>query len=176
MMERYEWRRKAKAVAIIDMVLSGMSLLAVIVVAVFAGAATAVVASNKITDPETGKSIEIPDEAKATVGVGLVVMWILVAIMALLTVLELWAAIKLLDGTEIGREPGEAHRSCATWRNVCIVFTVLGFIGNACIGSYIVMVICLLIRGIFLFVVFSYMGELETARGVPGSFGLNVKV
>jgi hypothetical protein len=182
-MEGYKWRGCAKAVAVIDLILLGMGLWCVIVLGLTAGVFTAVPPAEIINIIPGLEKTVIPDSAKEMMGIIGIVLWVFFGILALYTIIILWAAIKLLNGTEMGREPDKAHGLCATWRNCWTVFLILESIGmlfnfyryfplmNLLWPIMVVAVVGLLIRLLFLVVVWNFMAELKERATLPSRIG-----
>ncbi|OXA56521.1 hypothetical protein Fcan01_09236 [Folsomia candida] len=52
-------------------------------------------------------------------------MWMFFALITIMTAVQILAAIRLLNATQLGKEPIGAMRLCRFWRFVCIFFTGL---------------------------------------------------
>jgi len=158
-MDGLKYRKSARVVAYLDLILTSMSLLVVIVLAIIAGGATVVLAKGAAKiDGEVSLTEKQAKQLSAfTIG-----LWVGVVISAILTFVELWAAIKLMNATDIGQDYDEAHRKCSTWRTVCIIFLCLSILGGILIANYISIAIDLLFRGAFLVVVCQFMTELKS--------------
>jgi len=187
-MDTLQYRGKARVVAYVDLILTSMALLVVILLAIFAGAFTAV-ASNpdlitklenrQAQDSEISESEKIdPATTKEILVTSAWIMWIAVAVAAVLTAIQLWAAVKLLNATDVGRQLHEALSKAATWRNVTVVFLIFQIAGGLIAGRYLSTVIGVVIRGIFLFIVHKFMSEVNsrlTMSAMSGPTGVTVK-
>jgi len=166
-----QWRGKAKVVAYLDLIFTSMELFVVLVLAFMAGVFTAGVASvqalDKVQIDPNGPPIVISDDAKNVMAVGVGLVWFIVGITALISIIELWAAIQLMNATEIGRDHLESHRMCSTWRNVCIFVLLISIGLNVVNRSYIWLAITLLIRAAYLYIVHNFMEELRSTQPQP---------
>jgi len=184
-MDTLEWRGKARVVAYVDLVLTSMALLVVILLVVLAGAFTAVANDpeiiNRIEKNQHGGEGEpatFDPAAKEFLVTSAWIIWILVALAAILTAIQLWAAVKLLNATDVGRQLHEALGKAATWRNVTVVFLIFQICGLVLMRSYISGVIGVVIRGIFLYIVHKFMSEVNTrlaTSSFPGPTVVTVK-
>jgi len=157
--ENFHWRRQAKVVGIIDLILAIVDCYVVILVLVICTTTL----HNEVWDLHK-------DE------------WVVILIIGLCTLcgvavsgLELWAAATLIGSTLIGRNPQKALSMALFWRNMDILFILLLFF---CVGTnigleftlsfswiYILMigigVASIVIRCVFFYVVFKYCQELR---------------
>jgi len=163
-MDNLRWRGKARVVGYVDLILTSMGLVFVLLCTVFAGALTAAAATDQGSgeiDPESAKILAI-------------VMWIAVAVAAILTGIQLWAAVKLLNATQVGLELHEALSNAATWRNVTVVFLIFQIVGGLSMGDIVGTVIGVVMRGIFLYVVYEFMSEVESSLTMSSMSGPTV--
>lgn len=75
--------------------------------------------------------------------------------------IQLWACIKLLNGTEMGREAADCLKSCDNWRKVTAASLILAIIYGIAQGKWMALAIQVLLRGGFLYIVQKYMEELK---------------
>jgi len=168
-MDNLQWRRRARIVAYVDLILTSMALLMVILATIGVGVFTAVVNNPEFlnkqangTDSDSDSSPEEIDPAvKEVLAMSTWVLWVVVALAAVFTFIQLWASIKLLNGTDVGREFHEALKRAAIWRNVTIVFLVFSVCSYLFTGSYVSLALSILIRGIFLYIVHKFMLEVN---------------
>jgi len=165
-----EWRGKARVIAYVHLVLTSLVLLLVIFLTVGAGVLTAAhlenpdLASNAHHYGDDDLDSQETQDAKAILAMGAVGLWVVVAVFAIIAFVELYAAIKLLKATDLVREYSEAWNHAATWRNITVVFFVLQVAGCLMSARFLSLVIAVLIRGTFLYIVHKFMAELDYRR------------
>jgi len=165
-MDTLKWRNRARIVGYVDLVLTSMGLLFVILFGIYVGLFTAAVSDDDSMDPET----------KSTLQFGVILLWIVVAFTVVCACIELWAAIKLVNGTDIGREHNEAMKAALIWRKVTVSFLISQVVLLLLQGAFISLVIAIAFRGTLLYIVHNFMEELkfQIASG-PDPIGVTVK-
>jgi len=175
-MDTLKWRGRARIVAYVDLILSSMALLMVIIATIGASIFTVVV-----NDPDFKKRLDgegddpdspkIDPQVKEALATSAWVLWICVALLAVFTFVQLWAAVKLMNGTDVGRDYHDAMSRAATWRNVTVVFLIFQLCGSLVTGTYISLAFGTFMRGIFLFVVLKFMQEINLRLTPPPRYG-----
>jgi len=173
-MDNHNGKRKfARVVAIMDMILTSLGLCVPIILFLFASVAT----------DETTKAASTEEEQSQWQTLA-VVFWILFAVALLFAILQLWAAIKLLNATQIGKEPLEAAKMARVWRGVCIVFTVFvafGIVGSMQRGDNTgaaIKIVQVLLRCIAIYIVHLFIVSAEhvAATSLPSRMPLGLTV
>ncbi|XP_037049137.1 uncharacterized protein LOC119083523 [Bradysia coprophila] len=147
-----EWRIYAKIVAIIDLIFVVMQLLLCLFMIFFAGAVTVAI-SDRSTHAHRPEGVEV---AAWT-------LWFFVAITVIQTGVGLWAAVQLIKATKLGRESEDAYKRGHSWQIVWLVFIVINVVLGCIAGKYVLTSVNVLIRVIFMFIVFRYMQEVQAA-------------
>jgi len=183
-MDSVQYRGKARVVAYVDLILTSMALLVVVLLVVFAGAFTAVANNpdliNKYEEGQgrDSESEKIDPAAREVLVTSAWIIWIAVAFAAIFTGIQLWAAVKLLNATDLGSQLQESLSKAATWRNVTVVFLIFQIAGGLVAGRYYSMVLGILVRGLFLYIVHKFMSEVNsrlTMGAMPGPTVVTVK-
>jgi len=173
-MDTLQWRKKARVVAYLDLVLSSLGLLVMMFAAVGAGILT----TAHLEDPDLARKAQLYDgdggvagldsqeneDAKALLSMGAIVLWVIVGVGTIFIFVQLYAAIKLLKATDLVREFSEAWNHAATWRNITVVFLVLQIGGGLISGRFISLMVSILLRGTMLYIVRQFMAELDYRR------------
>jgi len=173
-MNTLEWRGKARVVAYVDLVLSSIVLLGVILFVVFACAFTDVVNNLEMIIDTIRHSqrqdvvFKIDPAVKNIFAMGTWIVWLIVLGLAIYTFFQMWAAVSLLKATDVGSQDHEALGKAAIWRNVTVALLILDLIkvcGPLFIGFYIsgiFWILCIVVWGIFLYIVQKFMSELQS--------------
>jgi hypothetical protein len=183
-MEHNSTRKNARIVAILDLILTSLSLWGPIVLFIAATVATQKAGEcgsgtcSFETDEGTREVIDSADWSTLSV-----ILWVAFVVSLLMVVLELWAAIKLLNATQIGKDPLEAAKMARFWRVVCIVFTVFvafGIIRQIKTGGLLVLIsiVQLILRCIAIYIVrqFIVSSEQVAATSLPSRMPLGLTV
>jgi len=167
-MERLQFRSRAKIVAVVDLILTSLFLW--VAFFLFLGAvAITMVATGQITEiggKTTTSSGAFDDDrltnlrsmdptALTTIAVGI---WIFVAIFVATVVLEMVAAIKLINATQIGADPLDAIKKATFWRNVTIIVTVMAIVQLFGRGSFLIL-ICIVLKVLGICIVNNFIKE-----------------
>jgi len=143
-MESSKHRRNARVVGYVDLVLTSMMLWFPVVMFFVAVGFTTLSASPKlqqdlvkeVNKKNQGSSLFV-DEQRPTVSAKdvqdattatSVIMWIAFVILVLIIGIQIAAAVKLINATQIGKQPAEAARLARYWRTVTWVFTVVSIV------------------------------------------------
>jgi len=184
-------RKRAKVVATIDLILSSMSMcfwmlamigLHFLRISVQKNQGRANATNTKILmnqpdfqDPPDAQDMELSGRAKLLTSESFYsCAWFLAAAFLMAAIIQITAAVKLLNATQIGKDARSAYALCRYWRSVCVMFTglllcdiVLSLRGkNFFAMSFVV---CnMLIRTTQLYIVQHYMNELDSSlRTLP---------
>jgi len=174
-MDQLQFRSKAKLVAVIDLILTSLFLW--VAFALFLGTlAITMIATGQLTVPEdefggkTTSSGTFDDDGlnklrnmdRTTLTTIAVAMWIFFAIFVATVVLQMVAAIKLINATQIGADPVEAIKKATFWRNVTIIFTVMAIVrllfGR---GSFLIL-ISIFMKFVGIWIVNNFIKEVQS--------------
>jgi len=107
-------------VAILDLIFTSLALLGPIILLMMAIGVSAAAADDTPTADQSDLN-----NLKSYAWI----FWIAFVVCLLVVILQLWVAIKLLNATQIGKDPLEAAKMAAVWRIVTIIFTVFVVLG-----------------------------------------------
>lgn len=93
-------------------------------------------------------------------------MWIGVLVLLLITAVNLWASYQLIKATVKGRDLNEALKFSKFWMIITFIFLVLNVLSSIIMGYYIPLVVHLLIRLLFIYIVYRFINELKLYVGV----------
>ncbi|CAL8122721.1 unnamed protein product [Orchesella dallaii] len=163
-MDYYRYRSKARLVAIVDLILSSMSLCICLILLL---GAVLVSTSNNSPQSEDDSGNRTPGQDEAAKRMLVTFVWVLVVFCSVTTVIQILAAIKLLNASQLGKDPVGALKLCTFWRHVCVVFTCLlvfsVFMPRMDSSTSVFTVIQIGVRISAIYVVTKFMRELEAA-------------
>jgi len=169
-MESSKHRRNARVVGYVDLVLTVMMLWIPIVMFIAAVALTAMATNpnlqqdvvKEMNEQQQNSGGEVQDATTAAI----IIVWILFAIMVLFIGIQITAAVKLINATQIGKQPGEAARLARCWRLVTWIFTVCSILSaifqpltTLTLITYIVEIV---LRFVALYIVQQFIAEADT--------------
>jgi len=171
-MENIKWRRGARTIAWIHIIFASIALIWAIVTATLFTLAPGHVkdAAKKAVEVYRynqrtigGKESFKPDSTvEEDANAVLIWTWIVVAVWVICTVIEFYAAIKLLSATKITATAKDSLKNCKIWCIIMVVMTILGIANNVYTGNYYyAFPIGIIVPLIFLFVVARFMMEVK---------------
>ncbi|XP_035709845.1 uncharacterized protein LOC118436258 [Folsomia candida] len=160
----YKWRTASKIIAIVDLVLSILTicLLALALIFVLFGA--------KLAIDEFNEDERFDDHRSQAAGAFMIVSAVVFGIAILLVVIDVVAASRLLAATKEGVSPSEALSKAKCWRIlniIFLVFCVLGIFGGGTPSQKGGSMVNAILRGVGVVIVTLFMKELESAATTP---------
>jgi len=175
-MDQLQFRSKAKVVAVVDLIVTSLFLWLVFVL--FLGTlAITMIATGQISVPEDefggGKATSpgtFDDDGltkfrnmdRTTLTTIVVAMWIFFVIFLATVVLEMVAAIKLINATQIGADPVDAIKKATFWRNVTLIFTVMAIVRLLFGRGSILILISIVFKLLGIWIVNNYIKEIQS--------------